>query len=76
MLPRRRHQASGGAARAEAVFRPSGRRPPRGRRRHAMAVGALVPPDAARVAKLASQKCTQTLQNGSKGPFSLICVHS
>ena len=56
--------------------RPRGRRPPRGRRRHAMAVGALVPPDAARVAKLASQKCTQTLQNGSKGPFSLICVHS
>ena len=30
--------------------RPRGRRPPRGRRRHAMAVGALVPPDAARVA--------------------------
>ena len=27
-----------------------GRRPPRGRRRHAMAVGALAPPDAARVA--------------------------
>ena len=30
--------------------RPGGRRPPRGRRRHAMAVGALVPPDATRVA--------------------------
>ena len=30
--------------------RPRGRRPPRGRRRHAMAVGALVPPDAARIA--------------------------
>ena len=26
--------------------------------------------------QLASQKCTQTLQNGSKGPFSPICVHS
>ena len=30
--------------------RPGGRRPPRGRRRHAMAVGALVPPDATRIA--------------------------
>ena len=30
--------------------RPRGRRPPRGRRRHAMAVGALVPPDATRIA--------------------------
>ena len=31
-------------------FRPRGRRPPKGRRRRAMVVGALVPPDAARVA--------------------------
>ena len=32
------------------VFRPRERRPPRGRRRHAMAVEALVPPDATRIA--------------------------
>ena len=31
-------------------FRPRGRWPPRGRRRHVMVVEALVPPDAARVA--------------------------
>ena len=46
--------------------------PPRGRCRHTMAVGALVPPDAT----LAAQQCTQMPQNGSKGPFSPICVHS
>ena len=63
--------------------RPRGRRPPRGRRRHAMAVGALVPPDAARVATriaartiLALQQCTQMPQNGTERPFSPICVHS
>ena len=31
-------------------FRPGERRPPMGHRRHTMAVEALVPPDAARVA--------------------------
>ena len=46
--------------------------PPRGRCRHTMAAGALVPLDAT----LASQQCTQMPQNGSKGPFSPICVHS
>ena len=57
-------------------FRPRERRPPMGdRRRHAMAVEALVPPDAAR-AILASQQCTQMPQNGAKRPFSPICVHS
>ena len=57
-------------------FRPRERRPPMGdRRRHAMAVEALVPPDAAR-AILASQQCTQVPQNGIEEPFSPICVHS
>ena len=46
--------------------------PPRGRCRHAMAAGALVPPDAT----LASQQCTRMAQNGSERPFSPICVHS
>ena len=45
-----------------------------------MAVEALVPPDATRVAKLASQlalqQCTRMSQNGAEGPFSPICVHS
>ena len=44
-----------------------------------MAVGALVPPDAACVttrATLAAQQCTQMPQNGSERPFSPICVHS
>ena len=40
-----------------------------------MAVGALVPPDAARVAKLVSQQCTQTPQNGAERPDPPICVH-
>ena len=48
-----------------------------------MVVGALVPPDAARVAThvatratLASQQCTQVPQNDSERSFSPICVHS
>ena len=48
-----------------------------------MVVGALVPPDAARVATrvatratLASQQCTQVPQNDTERPFSPICVHS
>ena len=49
-------QTSGGATRAEPVFaqspfsRPGERWPPRGRRRRALAVEPLAPPDAARVA--------------------------
>ena len=52
------------------------RRPPRGHRRHAIAVEPLVSPDAVRVATriaartiLASQQCTQMPQNGAKKPF-------
>ena len=68
------------ASLAQGLFsRPRGRRPPRGRRRHTMAVGALVPPDATRVAirvTLALQQCTQVPQNGSERSFLPICVHS
>ena len=44
-----------------------------------MVVGALVPPDAARVATraiLASQQCTRMPQNDAEEPFPPICVHS
>ena len=58
---------------AQSLFSRLGeRRATEGRCRHAMAVGALVPPDAT----LASQQCTRMAQNGSERPFSPICVHS
>ena len=56
--------------------RPREKRPARGRRRHAMVVEVLVPPDVIRIVKLASQQCTQVPQNGSERPVSPICVHS
>ena len=75
MLPRRRRQASGGTARAGPVF------PTKGGGHRGGAAG--TPWRLGRschltrlASQLASQKCTQTLQNGSKGPFSPICVHS
>ena len=76
LTPRRRRQPRGGAARVESAFSTKGEVPTeRGRRRHAMAVGALVPPGATRVVKLASQQCTQTPQNGAERPDPPICVH-
>ena len=58
---------------AQSLFsRPGERRATEGCCRHAMAVGALVPPDAT----LASQQCTRMTQNGSERLFSPICVHS
>ena len=50
LTPRRRCQPSSGATRAEPVFPTKREGPARGRRRHAMVVEALAPPDAARVA--------------------------
>ena len=50
LTPRRRCQPSGGAARSEPVFPTKQEGPARRRRRHAMAVEALVLPDAVRVA--------------------------
>ena len=51
LTPRRRRQPRGGAARVESAFPTKGEVPTeRGRRQHAMAVGALVPPGATRVA--------------------------
>ena len=48
-------------------FRPRGRWPPRGRRRYAMVVGALVPSDATRVAtswRNSVHKCPKTAPRG------------
>ena len=51
MTPRRRRQPRDGATRVESTFPTKGEvATERGRRRHAMAVGALVPPGATRVA--------------------------
>ncbi len=50
LTPRRRCQPSSDATRAEPVFPTKREGPARGRRRHAVAVEALVPPGAARVA--------------------------
>ena len=63
LLPRRRRQPSGGGARAEPVFPPRERWPPRGRRRHTMAVEALVPPDTARGCN-SVHKCPETTPRG------------
>ena len=61
---------------AQSLFsRPRGRGPAKGRRRHTMAVEALVPPDAARGA-VRTQQCTQMPRNGAERSFSPICVHS
>ena len=48
------------------VFRPRERRPPRGRRRHAMAVEALVPPDATRIATRGTAHSATVYTNGKK----------
>ena len=48
------------------VFRPRERRPPRGRRRHTMAVEALVPPDATRVATRGTAHSATVYTNGQK----------
>ena len=50
LTPRRRCQPGSDATRAEPVFPTKREGPARGRRRHAVAVEALVPPGAARVA--------------------------
>ena len=59
MTPRRRCQPGSGAARSEPVFPTKREGPARGRRRHAVMVEALAPPDAARVAiRIATRDAT------------------
>ena len=66
LTPRRRRQPSSGATCAESVFPTKREGPARGRRRHAMAVEALVPPGAARVAIRIATRVATVYTNAPK----------
>ena len=55
-------------------FRPRGRWPPRGRRRHVMVVEALVPPDAARVATSVATVYTSAPKRRREVIFADLCT--
>ena len=55
-------------------FRPRGRRPPRGRWRYAMVVGALVPPDATRVATSGATVYTSAPKQSREAVFANLCT--
>ena len=55
-------------------FRPRGRWPPRGRRRYAMVVGALVPPDAVRVATSVATVYTSAPKRRREALFVNLCT--
>ena len=76
MLPWRRRQPSGGAARAEAVFSDQGGGGHRGGASGApWWLGRSCHPTRL-ASQLAAQQCTQVPQNRAERPFSPICVHS
>ena len=56
-------------------FRPRGRWPPRGRRRYAMVVGALVPPDATRVATVYTNAPKRLRKAVFVNLCTLLCPH-
>ena len=66
MTSRRRCQPDSGATRAEPVFPTKREGPARGRRRHAMAAEALVPPGAARVAIRIATRVATVYTNAPK----------
>ena len=66
LTPRRRRQPSSGATCAESVFPTKREGPARGRRRHAMAVEALVPPGAAQVAIRIATRVATVYTNAPK----------
>ena len=66
MTPWRRCQPGSGATRAEPVFPTKREGPARRRRRHAMVVEALVPPDAARVAIRIATRVATVYTNAPK----------
>ena len=66
MTPWRRRQPGSGATRAEPVFPAKREGPARGRRRHAVAVEALVPPDVARVAIRIATRVATVYTNAPK----------
>ena len=60
---------------AQSLFsRPRGRRPPKGRRRRAMVVGALVPTDAARVATSVATVYTNASKRLREAVFVDLCT--
>ena len=77
MTPRRRCQPGSGATRSESVFPTKREGPARGRRRHAMAAEALVPPDAGSSRRDSYRdsrrnsvhKCPKTARRGPIFPF-------
>ena len=72
LTPRRRCQPSSGAARSEPVFPTKREGPARGRRRHAVVVEALAPPDAARVAIRIATRVATVYTNAPKRPRGAI----
>ena len=66
LTPRRRCRPGSGATRAEPVFPTEREGPARGRRRHAVAVEALAPPDAARVAIRIATRVATVYTNAPK----------
>ena len=66
MTPWQRCQPNSGATRSEPVFPTKRERPARRRRRHAMAVEALVPPDAAQVAIRIATRVATVYTNAPK----------
>ena len=66
MTPWQRCQPSSGATRSEPVFPTKREGPARGRRRHAVAVEALVPPGAARVAIRIATRVATVYTNAPK----------
>ena len=65
-MPRRRRQPGSGATRSEPVFPTKREGPARGRRRHTVAVEALMPPDAARVAIRIATRVATVYTNAPK----------
>ena len=68
LTPRRRCQPGSDATRAEPVFPTKREGPARGRRRHAVMVEALAPPDAARVAIRIATRIATVYTNAPKRP--------
>ena len=72
LMPRRRCQPSGGAARSEPVFPTKREGPARRRRRHAMTIEVLVPPGADRVAIRIATRVAIVYTNAPKRPREAI----
>ena len=74
LTPRRRWQPSSGATRSEPVFPTKREGPARGRRRHAVAVEALVPPGTARVVNRVAAVYTSAPKRRRETVFANLCT--